>query len=304
MRSSALVLAWIAAGAAALFAGCFGGSQMPEQPVRIVDKSAGAPASAGPSEALMSELQRRNDAVKAAGPERVGQTTDAAAEPAGKAAGGLAGELSVERLTAELARRPKLTPGEKEAYSRLLGASDVKVAPPAGAGDEYALLGQARDALLDGDYAQARAKADQALRLIRRKTDLSIDRFCFATEVRGYGDASVVSPAEFSAGQRVLVVTDISDFTCLPVDDATPPKLYYTKMSERLVIYDTSGKLYWQNSFGVFEYQSSHYISAMFVPQIFDLPRELAAGGYVLKVEMSDVLANRQAEASIRFAVK
>jgi len=220
------------------------------------------------------------------------------------AAGEPGGELSVENLRAMLAAKDKLSPREEEAYRRLVGANLAQAVPPEQSSAEYKLLSDARDAVAREDYTAAREKVKQALMLIRRKTDPTIDRLCFATNVAAYGDATIVDPPIFEAGQRVLAVTDMSDFACLPVEKSSPPDLYYTKMSQRLVIYDTGGKLQWQDDYGTFEYQASHYISTMFIPQIFNLPSGMKSGEYVLKVEINDVLAGRQAEASVKFAVK
>lgn len=214
------------------------------------------------------------------------------------------GELSVTNLLAELSKKDKLSPREEEAYKRLSGANLAQAVPAEQSSSEYKLLTDARDAVAREDYAAAREKVKQALTLIRRKTDPTIDRICFATKVRAYGDADVVEPPVFQPGQRVLAVTDMSDFACSPVEKSSPADLYYTKMSQRLVIYDMGGRLQWQNTYGTFEYQASHYIGSMFIPQIFDLPSDMKSGEYVLKVEISDVLAGRHAEASVKFTVK
>ena len=102
----------------------------------------------------------------------------------------------------------------------------------------------------------------------------------------------------------MLAVTDLSNFACLPIDTESPPKLHYVKMSQRLAIYDKAGKLCWEYAHGPFEYQASHYFSTMFIPVRVTIPNDMTPGEYVLKVEITDVLAGRQSESSTGFRVK
>ncbi len=318
-----------AATVAAVLCGCalFGGdgtkSKMKEQPLQLVDEETPAGTQTpSPTEGLMDALKRRQDELASAS---AGTTPPAAPDTASAAPAGTAevpeaapsqapadtdsqaapeGELSVARLLDALGKKPKRTPAEDEAYRRLLGVASAPEAPPAGSADEYALLGEARDALLAGRASDAQDKASAALERIRQKTDPTIDRVVFAWQASNYGDAELAEPADFKPGQLVLAVTDLSNFACLPVPGQTPPALYYTKMTQRLAIYDTAGKLYWEHAYGPFEYQASHYFSTMFVPVKVTVPQTMKPGEYVLKVEIDDVLAGRQAESSARFSVK
>jgi hypothetical protein len=330
MRRKALVSPGLACAAfivAAALSGCVlwpsrteepAKNEMPVIPLKILppksveSTATAAETPAGSPEGLMNAISRQTAALTARKTgTKPGEAAKLGAEssaPAAESTSADAQELSVQNLLAQLGAKDTRTPGEDEAYKRLLGAGRAAAAPPAEGADEYSFLGDARDALVKNQSDAARAKTKEALKLIRLKADPVIERVAFATDVRNYGDADVVSPAAFAPGQKVLVVTDLSDFACEAVGNGSvapaQAELYYTKMSQRLVIYDPKGKLYWQNAYGVFEYQASHYIWTMFIPRIFDLPRDLPAGEYVLKVEISDVLAGRQAESSVKFTVK
>jgi len=209
-------------------------------------------------------------------------------------------ELTVDYLLSLLDKSER-TPAEEEAYRRLLGLDGADESP---SGPVESLLVEGREAAERGDYETAQAKTAQALTLLRRRTDPSIDRLFFAREVRNYGNADVVEVTRFSPGEVVLVVADISNFACEQVPGADPPELYTTRMTYRLAIYDTRGALHWQHSEGPFEYQASACISSMFLPKKFRLPAGLKPGKYVVKAELVDHLAGRQTEAAVDFTVR
>jgi hypothetical protein len=294
------------------------------KPVQIIEgpgaeTGAEPPAAEEPPAPLMNELKRQEAAIAeskkqpappaAAVPEK---TTAAEAAPAAppqadatktETAAQAQPELTAEYLVAQMEAKPSRTPAEEAAYKRLLGIAEGPT-PPADGGDSYALLGQARDALLAGNLASARDLAGRAVAALRSKTDPVIDGVYFATAVRNYGNADYISPARFKPGQRVLLVTDLSNFACEAAASGNSPERFTTKMTQRVAIYDGSGKLAWQRSFEAQEYQSSHYISTMFIPRIFALPADVAAGQYTIKVEIIDHLSNRQCESGTQFSIE
>lgn len=212
-------------------------------------------------------------------------------------------ELSVQYLTALLEARETRTAAEEEAYRRLLGVMP-EGAPRSEDTDVYALLGRARDFILKGDHESARRNASEALVTLRRRTDPAIEAVYFASEVLSYGNAARIAAPEFKAGQRVLLVTDLSSFACESVGSASPPALYRTRMSQRVAIYDAEGKLVFQRSFDSLEYQSAHYVSTMFIPLKFQLPSNMRPGTYTAKVEVVDEIAGRQNDAGVDFTVR
>jgi len=214
-------------------------------------------------------------------------------------------ELTVEYLISLLESRGERSPAEEEAYRRLLGIAESGARPAQGS-RAYNLLGQARDAVMEGDMEAAQSLASRALAELRRRTDPSIDRLIFATEVRNYGNADVVEDPSFRPGQQVLVVADLSNFACEPVgsDSAEGGPLYHTRMTQRLAIYAADGSLAWQKSHGPFEYQAEGYVATMFVPRVFRLPQNLKSGEYTLKCEVEDLLAERRDERSVEFEIR
>jgi len=261
------------------------------------DQSAAPGQESGRREPAPPETAAKTPGEKEAKAEAVKAATPAPGEAEKQA------ELSVEYLIQKLESKPSLTLAEQDAYRKLCEIPP-EPQPPAGTSDLYSLLGQARDAVVKGDYEAARERAAQALVQLRSRTSPVIDAVYFATKVQSYGNAEVISPAELSAGQRVLLVTDISSFTCESAGTANPPELYTTKMSQRVAIYDANWKLVWQKSYEAQEYQSTHYISTMFIPRIFNLPAGMKSGEYTAKVEIVDALSNKQAETGIRFTIK
>lgn len=214
-------------------------------------------------------------------------------------------ELSVAHLISLLEAKEKRTAAEEEAYRRLLGIARTD---RYAAGDEGSpagrLLDAALDALAEGDVEKAQAKTAEALALLRRETDPSIDRLFFAVKVRNYGNADVIENPVFSPGQVVLAVVDLSNFCCLPVEGGSLPGRYFTKMTLRLAIYDAKGALCWQKADGPREYRAAGYVATMFWPSKFRLPLGLKAGKYTIKAEVIDHLAGRQTQSTAEFTVK
>jgi len=297
---------------AALVAGCGASFQLafpkrgaPAQtkPAEVIGSAeAEAPAEAAPSppevppDRLMEQLKKQEAAA-----EKSKADAKAAAKPAKESEAADAHELTTDYLVSLFEKKQSLTPAEQTAYGRLVAVTPS--APPQAA-QEYKLLGQAQEAVAKGDFEGARSKAKDALAIIRTKTDPSIDRVFFATNVRNYGDADAVDSPSFSPGQQVLLVTDISDFNCQPVGSSSPPAAYSVKMSQRVAIYDTEGRLKFQKSYDSFEYQAAQYFTTMFIPRKFALPSDVKAGQYVVKVELTDLLAGRQTETSVSFSIK
>jgi hypothetical protein len=316
----ALILASLLCGCPSL-GGAPAGQRVKVQPVTILSESgetppAGAAASEGPPPALMEQLKLQEEAIAsskaegnaAASPAKP-QTAPAAAAPQAAPASlpqaapsAPAGqELTTEYLVTELESKKERTPAEDQAYKRLLGVAPAQE-PPSENADAYRLLTKARDAVLKGDFESARSDASEALILIRDKTNPVIDRVYFATEVRSYGNGDVVPVANFRAGQRVLLVTDLSNFTCRPVG-VSSPATYQSKLDQRLAIYDAGGKLIWQRSYDAFEYQSTQYTDTMFIPLFLALPANIKNGQYTMKVSVTDHLSGRQVEAGTTFGI-
>jgi hypothetical protein len=230
------------------------------------------------------------------------ETTAVEAQPAPDPAGDKT-EITAEYLISRLESKDSRTPAEEDAYRRLLGVMP-QPEPRAEDTDVYSLLGRSRDSVLKGDYESARRNTSEAMVQLRRKTDPAIDAVYFATEVLNYGNADKVSSPEFRAGQKVLLVTDLSSFACEPVGAASPPELYRTRMSQRIAVYDSDGKLAFEKSFEAHEYQSSYNVTTMFIPRILQLPANMKPGSYTVKVEIVDELAGRQNDAGANFTVR
>ncbi|MHC4712544.1 MAG: hypothetical protein ACYTAN_04640 [Planctomycetota bacterium] len=281
------------------------------KPVRIITEEP-----QGEADALQARLDQQEKAVGAeagtrAAPaarpaatvaERASEATVKTAEPPREEL--TDSELSVEALTARLSKKKTRTAREEEAYRRLLGIADTPNRREVGGGRIWELLTEARAAAVREDYEAAQGSASAALALLRQETDPSIDKLYFATNVRNYGDADIIEEPRFKRGQRVMVVTDLSNFACLPVGEEDSAARYKAKLTHRLQIYDTDGALRWQQTFGPFEYQAHAYVATMFVPTKFRLPSSIKAGKYVITAEVIDDLAGRQTQASIEFNVR
>ncbi len=274
----------------------------PELAARLQQQQEAAEAMAAEASANVAAETPPSPAPQSAGPPAIVAQDEPPAEPVHQE--GLEDkELTVDELIGLLGKKESRTPQEEEAYMRLLGlAAAAEAERPRGPIAD--LLAQAREALARGEYETAQGHLRQALELLRAETDPHIDRLVFARAVYSYGNAQVIADPQFKAGQLVMVVTDLSDFACLPLSGDGSPRRYRTKMTHRLAIYDGGGVLYWQESYGPFEYQADGYVATMFLPRKLHLPSNLKAGKYIMKAEVVDDLAGRQTQASVEFSVR
>jgi hypothetical protein len=143
---------------------------------------------------------------------------------------------------------------------------------------------------------------DMADRL-RSQAELTIPTAALCTKVDGFGMYKAIDPARFSAGVEhpVIIYCEVQNFAS-QLNDA---KLWETRLSQEAVLYTDTGMQIWPDK--------ETPISAVdtcrnrrhdfFMVNIIRLPADLTIGRYLLKVTISDQLANRVAESTVPLEV-
>ena len=165
--------------------------------------------------------------------------------------------------------------------------------------------------ILDGlGNFQSQVSADNNLLLVRKiqpllemadrlrsESDLSISTIQLCTKVDGYGVYKLADP-HYKSGQEnpVIVYTEISNFSS-ELDDT---KQWQTKLTQQAILYTETGIPVWPEK-PVAEPvvdQCRNRRHDFFVANVVRFPATLAPGHYLLKVTITDQLADRVAEAT------
>jgi hypothetical protein len=139
---------------------------------------------------------------------------------------------------------------------------------------------------------------DMADRL-RSQTELSLDTAALCKEVKSYGVYTPFDSNRFVAGRDnpVIVYCEVENFQSQLNSDSQ----FETRLSEETVLYTDSGMMVWpakSEPQAVIDLcrQRRH---DFFIARIVTLPSSLTIGRYVLKLTVTDQLANRVAETSV-----
>jgi hypothetical protein len=287
----------------------------PAQPVVAVAPRPVAPAVAtpGPTPAASSAVPANNDhpaGRPAAFPQVVPESADL---PGGSSGGGI-GLQSSDELERKLAQKIKDDPRDVAAQLdyQLLEFVKGRATP-----DMTAVAGLTAEdreivtSILDGlGNFQSQVTTDNNMLLVRKiqpllemadrlrsESDLTISSIQLCTKVDSYGKYTLADP-HYKAGQEnpVIVYTEISNFTS-ELDDA---HLWQTKLSQQAILYTETGVPVWpekSTAEPVID-QCHNRRHDFFVANVVRLPATLSPGHYLLKVTVTDQLADRVAEAT------
>jgi hypothetical protein len=139
---------------------------------------------------------------------------------------------------------------------------------------------------------------DMADRL-RSQGELTIPTARLCTKVDGYGMYKEIDPARFSAGVEhpVIIYCEVENFAS-QLNDA---KLWETRLSQEAVLYTDTGMQIWPDKVTPIAAVDTcrNRRHDFFMVNIIHLPGDLTIGRYLLKVTISDELANRVAESTV-----
>ncbi len=134
--------------------------------------------------------------------------------------------------------------------------------------------------------APALTAVDELRRLLGQQSPVIIPKIALVTRVNSFGDYEAVNPPRFPAGQgvHVFVYTEVANFRSEP----TPDGRLRTLLSEKIEVFDSTGKVIWQLAADNIEDKVLTPRRDFFVPLELRLPPDTPAGEYTLKVTIED----------------
>ena len=132
---------------------------------------------------------------------------------------------------------------------------------------------------------------------LRGEADLTIPVIALCAKVDGFGNYKLID-SKFPAGREnpVIVYCEVENFA----SELNESQLWETKLTQEAVLYTDTGIRVWAASPAATPIvdQCRNRRHDFFVINILHLPATLAPGRYLLKVTLTDQLANRVAEAT------
>ncbi len=247
-------------------------------------------------------------------PTEVANRPLSSADPEGVEAGVTAG---VDGLIAELEARVARAPNDMDAQWRLVmlrmatGDAASAETPPTGMMEDSAellsgfaqMMAATRRALEDPVSGVDEALvAMNALRDgLRDRAALVIPTVALCSRVQAWGLYDVLPERSFHsyARNQAIVYIELKNFTSELTDDGR----FLTRLSERLEVLTPDGKVVWEHEESSVEDFSLQRREDFFVAQRVALPTAMRTGDYVLKVTVSDLLADKWTQALHPFRV-
>lgn len=149
--------------------------------------------------------------------------------------------------------------------------------------------------------ASALLAADELRRLLAQQTPVMIPKIALVTRVNSFGDYEAVDPPRFPAGAgvHVFLYTEVANFRSVPTQDGR----LRTLLSEKVEIYDGTGKVVHQESADDIEDRVFSPRRDFFIPMEIRLPANTPSGEYVLKVTIEDKLGATTDQQRLTFSI-
>jgi hypothetical protein len=193
----------------------------------------------------------------------------------------------------------------------LTGQDDKSVGPIVGADPIQAdlvtavfkALSAARRSLREpaAGGSAALVAVDELRRLVAQQSPVIIPKVVLVTRVNSFGDYDAVQPPRFTAGQpiHVFIYAEVANFRSEP----TPDSRLHTLLAERVEIFDGTGKVIWQRAESNIEDRVLTPRHDFFTTLDLQLPADLPAGDYVLKVTVEDKLGATTDQQRLTFTI-
>ncbi|HEX7377960.1 MAG TPA: hypothetical protein VF278_12645 [Pirellulales bacterium] len=225
----------------------------------------------------------------------------------------------LDAAIAELERQTREHTGEddawtKQVYLRLLdlaaGRRDDALKPisglPPAQQDYWARQIFALSASLDqGTTDAGRRAAEAGLHLSRavaalgEQAPLVVHNLAFCTDVHSYGVLKRFEPAEFHAGQQLLLYAEIENFK-----SEESAQGFHTSLEASYQINDRQGRRVAHDELSLTEEHCQNRRRDFFVRYFITLPKNIYEGDYTLDLTVEDKLGHKINQGSIDFSVK
>ncbi|HET6882737.1 MAG TPA: hypothetical protein VFI31_21395 [Pirellulales bacterium] len=139
----------------------------------------------------------------------------------------------------------------------------------------------------------------RAVAALGEQGQLVVRNLAFCTDVHSYGVLKRFEPAEFHAGQKVLVYAEIENFKS---EDTAQG--FHTSLEASYQILDRQGQRVAHGELALTEEHCQNRRRDFFVRYFIDLPKNIYEGGYTLELTIEDQLGRKIGQSSIDFIVK
>lgn len=150
-------------------------------------------------------------------------------------------------------------------------------------------------------WANRQLDSIESLRkMLGAKADLSVPKVALCTKITGFGLYEPIEPAEFPARRKnlLLVYIEVENFA----SKVTPSGLYRTLLSVRQSLVSRDGQELWSKKDENIEDLARRQRRDFYLTiGPIEIPKSLAPGSYILKVEVEDVLAGKMNSAVAEF---
>lgn len=127
---------------------------------------------------------------------------------------------------------------------------------------------------------------------------LEVRGLSFCTEVLGYGMLTPFDSYHFTAGQEVLLYSELENFAAERLSDG-----YETHFQGAYEVFDRAGKRVADNVLPPDQQVCNNYRRDYFIAYRLHLPSHLAAGRYRMEVTMEDLKGKKYGQSSIEFEI-
>lgn len=132
---------------------------------------------------------------------------------------------------------------------------------------------------------------------LRAQGELSIPTAALCREVKQFGVYDPMESAQFTAGKpsEAILYCEIANFS----SQLNDKKQYETRLKHEGVLYSDTGQAVWPDKTDTMVDVSRNRRHDFFIAEKLRLPATLPVGRYLLKVTVTDLQANRVAEATV-----
>lgn len=151
------------------------------------------------------------------------------------------------------------------------------------------------------ETARVLRELDSLYEALTPEAELSIPKFVLCKAVRGFGQYSEIEPATFAAGVALEFVTyaEVRDFAHRQQDGGE----YVSRFAMKTAVLNSVGDVVLELDDPDIVDRSRTRRRDCFIPRLVRLPAVLSPGQYVVKVTLSDKIAEKVAEARATFRV-
>jgi len=133
---------------------------------------------------------------------------------------------------------------------------------------------------------------------LRSQGELTISTAALCKSVQRFGVYEPMEPPRFVAGRKdnaAILYCEVANFS----SQLNDKKLWETKLKQEAVLFSESGLQVWSDKTDTVLDQSRNRLHDFFIADKIVLPSSLPVGRYLMKMTVTDLHANRVAEATV-----